>query len=266
MIARQFNRLPRNEFAYERRRDNIAKAVDEQSCCGGRVVDGSVKGAEPLTQHDDELVWADALELRHRIKNMMAVISSLCRQTMRQSQTKEEFERNFTARLSAYSKSIDLLIADNWVGLDIDDLVRSQLATFGIIDGCQIEAAGPRLRLSEHAAHGLGLALHELATNAAKYGALSVPDGRVHITWSVFQTDTGQRFGLRWEEVGGPIVVPPTRRGFGCWIIQNLSSLEMSGRADYEFLSEGVRWFMDAPVSSALVPLEPEGSTTAASL
>lgn len=197
----------------------------------------------------------DVRELQHRMKNMMAVIESLCRQTMRQSETKEEFEKQFMARLSAYSKSIDLLIADNWQGLDIDDLVRSQLATFGIIDGCQIAAAGPRMRLSAHAAHSIGLAIHELATNAAKYGALSVPQGRVCISWSVLETDLGDRFSLRWQEAGGPVVTPPTRRGFGYRIIQSLSSSAISGRTSYDFLPEGVRWAIDAPASSALVAL-----------
>ena len=190
-------------------------------------------------------------ELQHRVKNMMAVIQSLCRQTMRQSETKEEFEELFSARLSSYSKSIDLLVAGNWQSLEIADLICSQLAAFGTLDGKRIAATGPKLRISTHGAHSLGLAIHELATNAVKYGSLSVPQGRVNITWSVFETNTGRRFHLAWQEADGPTVSQPVRRGFGSRIIQDLCAAALSGSTNYEFLPDGVRWSIDAPAPSA---------------
>ena len=103
-------------------------------------------------------------ELGHRIKNLVAIIQSIACQTMRQTTTKEDFEAQFSGRLGAFGRSLDLLIANDWHGARIDELVRSQLAPFGLLDGVQISVKGPPLGLNPDAARNIGLALHELAT------------------------------------------------------------------------------------------------------
>ena len=127
-------------------------------------------------------------ELSHRIKNLVAVIQSIARQTMHQTTTKDDFEARFSGRLGAFGRSLDLLIANDWHGARIDELVRSELTPFGVLDGVQISVNGPPLGLNPDAARNIGLALHELATNASKYGALSVPEGKVAVHWELAST------------------------------------------------------------------------------
>lgn len=211
------------------------------------ATEGVPMAAQAHEQSTDTIAKVDIRELQHRVKNMMAVVQSLCRQTMRECETKEEFEKQFSARLSSYSKSIDLLVAGNWLDIDMADLVHAQLSTFGGLDGIQIAATGPKLRISGQGAHILGLALHELATNAVKYGSLSVPEGRVAIEWSMSETNSSPRFCLVWQETGGPAVSHPAHRGFGSRIIEKFCASALSGKTQFQFLPDGVRWSIDAP-------------------
>jgi two-component sensor histidine kinase len=190
-------------------------------------------------------------ELGHRIKNLVAVIQSIARQTMHQAATKEDFEARFSGRLGALGHSLDLLIANDWRGAHIDELVRLELTPFGLLDQMQISVKGPPLALSSVAARNIGLALHELATNAAKYGALSVPEGKVAVQWELASRGGGQRFHMVWQEFGGPIVTEPTRRGFGRQVIQSVAARALTGKVTHEFLPEGVRWTLDS--SAAMV-------------
>ena len=210
---------------------------------------GAARLALALDRHRTATVDMD--ELQHRMKNMMAVIQSMSRQTMINCATKEQFDQQFSARLSSYCKSIDRLIANDWQGLEIHDLIRTQLTAF--VDGMQVSAEGPDLRMSTKGAHSIGLAIHELATNAVKYGSLSVPQGRVLIAWAVLKTGSGDRFHLLWKEIDGPTVTPPTRRGFGRRLIQEVSAAALSGQTTYEFHPKGVTWSLDAPATIALV-------------
>jgi len=123
-------------------------------------------------------------ELSHRIKNLVAIIQSIARQTMHQATTNEDFEVRFSGRLGAFGHPLDLLIANDWHEARIDELVRSELTPFGVLDGVQISVTEPPLGLNPDTARNIGLALHELATNASKYGALSVPEGKVAMHWS----------------------------------------------------------------------------------
>lgn len=189
-------------------------------------------------------------ELQHRMKNMMSVILSISRQTMLYSATKEDFDQQFSARLTSYGKSIDRLIENNWRGLGIHDLIRTQLSVFD--DNMQISAEGPDLHISARLAHSIGLALHELATNAVKYGSLSVPQGRVLISWSVSKVEAEDRFQLQWRELDGPTVMLPKCCGFGRRLIQGLNASANFGKTTYDFHPSGVRWSLDAPASTAL--------------
>lgn len=205
-------------------------------------------------------------ELSHRIKNLVAVIQSIARQTMHQTTTKEDFEERFSGRLGALGRSLDLLIANDWHGARIDDLVRLELTPFGVLDGAQILVNGPPLGLNPDAARNIGLALHELATNASKYGALSVPEGKVTVHWELASNRGRPRFRMTWRESEGPMVTEPTRRGFGRQVIEHVTGQALTGRVTHEFLPDGVRWTLDIPAAfvvstrsepaSALVGLE----------
>ena len=195
-------------------------------------------------------------ELRHRTKNLVSVIQSMARQTMKQAVTSEDFEARFSSRLGALALTLDLLIEDNWHGARIDELVRQQLAPFGAVDGLQISAKGPPVCLNAEAARNIGFALHELATNATKYGALSVPEGNVGVLWQLATGVEGERFHMAWREYGGPIVSEPQRWGFGRQVIQRMTAQSLAGKVTHEFARDGVRWTLDIPaafvVSNAL--------------
>jgi len=155
-------------------------------------------------------------ELNHRAKNLFALIQSVARHTAARSPG--EFLPRFEQRLSAISSAHDLIARNEWREVMIEDLLRSQLAHFGTLSE-QVLASGPSVAVAASAAQMLGMAFHELATNAAKYGALSDPYGRIDVAWSVEPDQSGQDvFALEWRESGGPPVNPPLRSGFGAML------------------------------------------------
>jgi two-component sensor histidine kinase len=188
-------------------------------------------------------------ELGHRIKNLVAIIQSIARQTMHQTATKADFEARFSGRLGAFSRSLDLLVANEWRGARIDELARSELATFGGLDGAQISVSGPPLSLNPEAARNISLALHELATNACKYGALSVPEGKVAVHWELANHGERQRFHMTWREAGGPMVTEPQRWGFGSQVLQQVTAQALAGKVTHRFAPDGVRWTLDIPAA-----------------
>ena len=185
-------------------------------------------------------------ELGHRIKNLVAVMQSISRHTMRHTTTKDDFEVRFAGRLGALGRSIDCLMANDWHEARIDELVRLELTTFGALDGAQFSAEGPPIGLQPNAARNIGLALHELATNACKHGALSVPEGKVAVHWELVDRGERQRFRMSWRESGGPIVLEPKHWGFGRQVIQRLTAQALKGKVTHEFLPGGVRWKLDS--------------------
>jgi two-component sensor histidine kinase len=195
-------------------------------------------------------------ELSHRTKNVMAVVQAISFQTARKSIDLEDFEQRFMDRLNALARAQDLLVKLNWKAVAIDDLVRAQLEPF--LDSAQERLAvhGPSLALSPNAAQDLGLALHELATNASKYGALSVPTGKIEIGWSIDNGTAGeQRFHMTWRETGGPVVKPPVRKGFGSTVITRSLSITFNGKAEVEYRPEGLSWELAAPVGDFIAEL-----------
>lgn len=188
-------------------------------------------------------------ELGHRIKNLVTIFEAIARQSMRQTTSKDEFGERFSGRLRAYGRSLDLLIANGWREARIDQLMRLALSPFGALDGKPISLEGTSLSLTSTAARSIGLALHELATNATKYGALSVPEGRVAVRWAFVGSGARRRFRISWHETDGPIVKVPTRGGFGRQVIQQLTAQALAGHAKHEFLPAGVRWTLDMPAS-----------------
>ena len=200
-----------------------------------------------ITRENEQLRFVTE-ELHHRIKNLVAIIQSIARQTMQQTGTSDDVKR-FSDRLGALGRSLDLLIDDNWYGARIEEVVRQQLAPFGHMDDISISAEGPPVALNPEAARNIGLALHELASNASKYGALSVPEGRVALHWELIGSGAAQRFHIAWRESGGPAVTKPKRWGFGRQVIARLTAQSLEGTVRHEFPPDGVRWTLDIPAA-----------------
>jgi PAS domain S-box-containing protein len=182
-------------------------------------------------------------ELSHRAKNLLSVVSAMANQTARSCETFDEFQPRFADRLRALAASHDALVERNWAGVPMAELVRAQLAPFDEID--RVASVGPNVVLKAKAAEQIGLCLHELATNATKYGALSTPGGSVEISWEL----DGNDFHLIWRERGGPVVVKPARTGFGSLVLQRLAAASLNGKAVKEFAPEGITWRLNCPAN-----------------
>jgi PAS domain S-box-containing protein len=192
-------------------------------------------------------------EVSHRSKNLLAVVQAIAGQTARHSPSLEEFQDRFSQRIAAMARSQDLLVGSNWTGATVADLVRMQLAPFAEEASARIEVAGPRLELKPSAVLSITLALHELATNAAKYGALSVPDGRVAIDWALSGPETPEeRFRMSWRERNGPPVTQPAKKGFGHVVISEMVAASLHGHVTLDYAREGVLWAIDTPSASVL--------------
>jgi PAS domain S-box-containing protein len=189
-------------------------------------------------------------EVNHRAMNLLGVVQAVARQTARDGDP-ATFVTRLTERIGGLAASQDLLVRNEWKGVEVKDLVAAQLAHYKGLFGSHVVFDGPPARLTPAAAQGIGMALHELATNASKYGALSDSVGRVTISWRV--TDVAEpTFEMRWVEDGGPPVVPPTRNGFGQKVIGPMAEAAISGRAKVQYLPRGLAWTLIAPVAETL--------------
>jgi two-component sensor histidine kinase/PAS domain-containing protein len=184
-------------------------------------------------------------ELTHRCKNMLAVIHAIARQTASRTRSVEDFLDRFSARLVAIGASHDLLIADNWEGASLRMLVEQQLGEHADRFGEQIAIEGEDVMLKPEAVQNLGLALHELATNAQKYGSLSDPHGEVRIQWQF--CEEASKLKLIWQERGGPPVTPPVRSGFGRAMIETVVGKALEGNVSLSFPPKGVRCVIVIP-------------------
>lgn len=177
-------------------------------------------------------------ELTHRCKNLLAVIHAIARQTASRTRSVDDFLDRFSARLVAIGCSHDLLIADDWHGASLRMLVEQQLGAHADRIGGQIAIEGEDVMLKPEAVQNLGLALHELATNAQKYGSLSEPEGRVSIRWKF--CEDASKLRLTWQERGGPPVTPPERSGFGRAMIETVVGRALEGDVVLSFPPKGV--------------------------
>jgi PAS domain S-box-containing protein len=185
-------------------------------------------------------------ELSHRTKNLLAVVMAIAQQTGRQAEDVHQYHTRFAGRLAALAHSYDLLVRGNWYGASFSDLVATQLRPFSEVNQGRIDATGPPLILRANAEQHLGLAFHELATNASKHGALAGMHGHVSIQWQMDeQTD---KIHVRWHESGGPIVGPPLRRGFGHVVREQIVPRALNGIGALNFSPEGVSWTFEFPV------------------
>jgi len=190
-------------------------------------------------------------EISHRSKNLLAVVQSISRQTQKSAPDLKTFAHRFDSRLQSLARSHDLLVDRNWGGVPILELVEAQLDSFTDPGDDRIDIKGPAINLSPAASQHIGLAIHELATNASKYGALSVPEGRLSISWSEQSDPAGTRmFKLTWTESGGPTVSPSSRKGFGRFVIETAVARGVFGSAKIDWHSSGLVWTLEAPTSS----------------
>jgi len=180
-------------------------------------------------------------ELSHRVKNSLAVIQAMARHTLRSSPNPAVFTSAFEGRLRALATSHSLLTASQWEGAEIEELVREQLAPHASGSG-SLHLDGPRLLIPPGMATSLGLVLHELGSNAAKFGAFSEPGGHVTLNWRVTPCEPDKKLVLEWTERGGPEVKQPARKGFGTVLI------ESSGKVKQHFDPEGLRYTIEMPL------------------
>lgn len=188
-------------------------------------------------------------EIAHRSKNLLAVIQAMARQTATAGGSAKDFETRFTARLEALAGSQDLLVMQDWHGASLHDLARSQLVHYSDMIGRRILIEGPDVMLKPEAAQNIGLALHELSTNAAKYGALSNVEGIVRLHWTVTRDNNEPLLCMTWRESGGPEVAPPAREGFGHKVLNRIATHALEGKVTLDFSPEGVVWRLEIPTS-----------------
>lgn len=195
-------------------------------------------------QRYDEHIRYLMREVNHRSKNLLTIVMSMARQTARASQP-AEFVARFSQRLQALSASQDLIVQGNWGGVSVRELVQSQLKHFSDeIRANRIKIEGPEFILTPTAAQGIGMALHELSTNALKYGSLSGPAGTVLIDWNTIEDGTTFRMG--WREQDGPPVAPPETSGFGRTVIERMAAISVGGKVELHYAPAGVQWALIA--------------------
>jgi PAS domain S-box-containing protein len=197
-------------------------------------------------------------ELNHRVKNTLSTVQSIALQTRRGADSPEQFSQLFEGRIAALAGAHDLLTEASWEGASLADVIGRTLAPYALSaqDGAaRIIFGGPLVRLSPNAAVTLNMAFHELATNAAKYGALSTAEGRLEVCWTVDRTVDPPTVELFWSEHGGPPVEPPARRGFGTRLVEQGLARELDGEVELHYEPEGLQGKIRLPASHKVAPL-----------
>jgi len=178
-------------------------------------------------------------ELDHRVKNILALVQAVAEQSAATTDSVESFVRDFRARIKAMARMHDALRSKHWEGVDLRDLVELAVTPYRR-DGDRIRSDGPEVIIPAEQVQALGMALHELAANAAKYGAGSDRGGRVEVRWTTESRDDGTLLRILWQEQGGPVVARPARRGLGLSLIEDGVRYELAGDARVRFDPDGV--------------------------
>jgi PAS domain S-box-containing protein len=186
-------------------------------------------------------------ELDHRVKNALACVAVVAQHTRERSRSMDEFVERLTGRIQSMANTHALLSRGRWQGASVSDLAHCVLAP--CLAGANAVVEGPEVVLSAEATQALAMAIHELVTNAAKYGALSAPEGRVSVRWECRRGgDRRRRLVLDWQEMGGPPVAPPSHHGYGTSVIRDLIPYELGGGVDLSFARDGVRCRLEIPL------------------
>lgn len=210
----------------------------------GRVI-GASKIARDITAHkkQERFIALLSREVDHRAKNLLAVIQAIVNLT--EGDTPAGVKNAISGRIQALANAHNLLAVSHWEGTTIKNIVEQELAPYHREVNAPVMASGPNQTIGPQAAQSVALVLHELATNAAKYGALSIPAGRVHIEWSL---KPDQSLSLRWTETGGPETTPPSRDGFGTRAIRMMIKNQLDGRVHFNWAGTGLVCDIDIPV------------------
>lgn len=214
-----------------------------------RALDLAMRERQAAQSHQDFLM----AELDHRVKNTLAVIQSLVRFTARSATSLEEFNANLQNRLLTMARVQNLLTRSRWEGLSVRTIFEDELAPYRHQNESCCDISGDPVVLKPKAALAVSLAVHELATNAAKYGSLSAPEGRLRVDWRLTREDGEGEFVLTWTETGGPRVAPPTRAGFGRTLLERTVALDLRGKVELRFEPRGVECRLTMPASQIVV-------------
>jgi two-component sensor histidine kinase len=220
----------------------VAKAVDEYM---DELVADRRKRRE-AEEHRELLLR----ELDHRIKNILATVQAIARQTFRDDVPLADAMTAYSERLGTISRAHQLLISNSWRSASLRDVVETAVSPFRSAQKIRFSLQGPSLVVQSRAALALSMALHELCTNSVKYGALGSDDGTVSISWSAEQTTDGGTFRFVWVEKDGPAVVPPSRTGFGSRMIERMLASEINGEIELLYPSTGVTCMIEARLAS----------------
>jgi len=214
--------------------------------CGGRRLFVCVAQDVTDQKAHEEQIHLLMREINHRAKNMLTIVQSIARQTA--ACERDDFIERFTERIQALAANQDLLVRNEWQGVDVADLVRAQLAHLADLMGSRITVHGSPVRLNATAAQAIGLALHELATNASKYGALSADAGGVDVDWRL----ESDRFAMSWIECDGPPVSWPKRYGFGSVVITCMVERAVNGEVELDYPPSGLVWHLTCSAANAV--------------
>lgn len=188
-------------------------------------------------------------EVNHRSKNLLSVVMAVARQTA--GATPQDFSNRFSSRLRSLAVNHDLLVKSQWKSIDLSELLAGQLAHLGGLEEQRVVMDGPRLQLTPFAAEALGMVIHELSTNAVKYGALNGAKGHVKIGWQVDPGKGKDRiFTLRWIENDGPAIHAPSREGLGTAIITRVTEMKLDGKTQLDYAPTGFSWSLTCPAVS----------------
>jgi PAS domain S-box-containing protein len=232
--------LSTGEVRWIERRGAISYGEDG---CPERVVGVNidVTARKRAEQHQHALI----AELDHRVKNVLATVSAIIAQTQEASSSRADFVAGLNSRINSLARTHELLSESNWRGVSLAEIVRREFAPY---TRGNTETRGPSVTLKAEATQGVATVLHELATNAAKYGALSNQSGRVSVRWQWLQNGSHDHLLLiEWQETGGPPVLAPSRSGYGTSIIRELIPFELGGAAELSFAPEGTRCRLEIP-------------------
>jgi PAS domain S-box-containing protein len=211
--------------------------------------------AQDITERKrhEEQVTLLMREVNHRANNLLGVVQGIARQTV--ATRPDDFLAAFRGRIQSLAVNQRLLVESEWRGVGLRELVLGQTAPFVEEPGARLSIAGPDLRLTSQAAQAIGMALHELASNAASHGALSVPTGSIEIAWELAKPADGDgRFAMHWLERGGPPVTAPQRKGFGSAVILSMVKVSINGEVSLDYVSAGLEWRLTCPAANVLEP------------
>ena len=195
-----------------------------------------------LAQEEKQLMLG---EMNHRVKNSLAMVHAMVSQTLRQADNIQDASASIQSRISMMARAHDRLVSSNWLDANISEVVEAAIGPHRS-NTHNFVISGPDLRIGSKQSLALTMALHELATNATKYGALHTPDGTVEITWGIQSDAEKEIFSFNWKEIGGPVVEKPTRRGFGSRMIEQAVAVYFNGTAELVFAPEGLNYTLSA--------------------